>query len=75
MKSGNRGYYRNRNGEDVLATGVIYISYGYKVPERFSIVSLVKQRGPNTVIINVECLSVDPNQLNTTIYVTENVGN
>lgn len=75
MESGNRGYYRNRNGEDVLATGVIYISYGYKVPERFSIVSLVKQRGPNTVIINVECLSVDPNQLNTTIYVTENVGN
>lgn len=74
-KGGSRVTYRNRNGEDVLATGVIYISYGYKVPERFTIVSIVKQRGQNTVTVNVECLNVDPNQLNTTIHVTEYVGN
>lgn len=73
--SGNRRTYRNRNGEDVLATGTLYISYGEKVPERFTIVSILKKRGVSTIIVNAECLNVDPNQLNTTIHVTENVGN
>lgn len=74
-KGGNRQQFRNRNGEVVLATGTLFVKYGEKLPEQHSIVTLKKVRGVNEIIVNAECLMVDPNQLNSTIHLYENVGN
>lgn len=71
----NRQTYRNRNGEDVLATGTVYVKKGESVPERFTIATLTSVRNGHTTSRNLECLNVYHGQLNITIHVTENVGN
>lgn len=73
--SGNRREYIHKNGEVVLATGTLYIKYNQVLPKRFDIVSLVKVRGENRIVTNLEILNVDPNQLNSTIHTREYVGN
>lgn len=75
MKGGNRVYYRNRNGEDVLATGTLFLKKGTPAPKRFQIVDLTAVRGDHTTELKLECLNVYHGQLNITIHVTENVGN
>lgn len=73
--SGNRRTYRNRNGDDVLATGTVYVKKGETVPERFIIATLHMERDGVIDSYNLECLNVYHGQLNITIHVTENVGN
>lgn len=72
---GGKKEFTNKNGDSVFATGTIYVKYNEVLPNRFDVISLVKVRGINSVIKNFEVLSVDPNQLNSTIHVIEYVGN
>lgn len=70
-KGGNRQTFKNRNGEDVLATGTIFMPKGSIVPERFEVVDL----DASGVEMKLECLNVYHGQLNITIHTVENVGN
>ena len=72
---GKSVYYRNRNGEDVLATGTLFLKKGSQAPERFKVVTFVSVRGDHVSELKLECLNVYHGQLNITIHVTENVGN
>lgn len=70
FNAGNRKEFTNRDGEAVLATGVIYVRFGTQVPERFSWVSVTR----NAVqVFEGEILNVYRGQLNSTLHVLENV--
>lgn len=74
-KGGNRQVFRNRNGEDVLATGIIFLKKGSTSPDRFEVVELESVRDGVSTKLTLECLNVYHGQLNITIHTVENVGN
>lgn len=71
FQSGNRKEFLNRDGESVLATGVIYVKLGTEVPERFSVVTVTRDTDQ---VFHGEVLNVYKGQLNSTLHVLENVG-
>lgn len=75
MKGGNRQHFRNRNGEDVLATGTLFLKKGTLAPKRFDIVEFESVRDGVSTKMRLECLNVYHGQLNITIHTVENVGN
>lgn len=72
FSSGNRKEFTNRDGETVLATGVIYCKKGSETPERFSVVTVTRNA---VTVFEGEVLNVYQGQLNSTLHVLENVRN
>lgn len=70
FQSGNRKEFTNRDGETVLATGIVYAKLGSDVPERFSVITVTR----NAVkVFEGEVLNVYKGQLNSTLHVLGNV--
>lgn len=73
-KGGNHREYLNRNGEAVLATGVVYLKINSgDIPGKFSMISVDCVNRPKP--FKAEVLNVNYGQLNTTLHIIENVGN
>lgn len=73
-KGGNHREFLNRNGEVVLATGVIYLKKTCgEIPDKFSMISVDCVNRPKP--FKAEVLNVNYGQMNTTLHIRENVGN